>query len=183
MPAITLWAFDLPRWGMAFPVLIGASCTALALVVGFLLLGKRKQQAPPARAPQADPSVTGGPFSSGARTAPAPQADPFVTGSARERRVAARREGAVVEVRVAPPGQEAAAGRAWVVDRSLGGICLKTDQAVEAGTTLNVRPCAASHLAPWVEVEVKYCEQEEDGWRVGCRFLRTPPWGVLILFG
>jgi hypothetical protein len=162
MVATALLAFDLPHWGTSFPVLIGGSCTGLAFVVGFLLLGKRKQPLP------------------GPRPTPA---DPFVNGSPSERRESSRRTGALVDVYLARPESESDPLRALVVDRSLGGLCLKTDKPVEVGALFTVRPCSASNLTPWVDIEVKHCVQEGESWRVGCRFLRTPPWGVLLLYG
>jgi hypothetical protein len=162
MAATALLAYDLPHWGMPFPVLVGLSCTGLAFVLGFLLLGRRK---PPLPGPQRS------------------RDDPFVTGSPSERRDSSRRDGSEVEVYVARPQSEAEPLRARVVDRSLGGLCLKIGQAIEVGAVVTVRPCNASNLTPSVEVEVKHCVQEGESWRLGCRFLRTPPWSVLLLFG
>jgi hypothetical protein len=35
-----------------------------------------------------------------------------------------------------------------------------------------------------VQVEVRNCRKiNSDEYELGCRFLRTPPWSVLLLFG
>jgi hypothetical protein len=164
MPATTLLRLDPAHWTTLLPTLIGVFCMGLALALGFLLLGRRK--------PSPSPGQNG---------------LPPTTGSPSERRVSPRREGNAVEVLVVRPQSAASPEdsplRARVLDRSLGGLCLQMDQAVQPGTLFNVRPCGASQFTPWIEVEVKHCAQQQESWRVGCRFLRTPPWGVLLLFG
>jgi hypothetical protein len=162
MAATVLLAFDLPHWGTSFPVLIGICCTGLAFVLGLRLLGRRKPPLPGPR--QAVP-------------------DSFLTGSPSERRESSRRSGTLVEVYVARSQSDAELLRAWVVDRSLGGLCLKLDRPLDVGAVVTVRPCETSNLTPWVDVEVKHCVQAGESWHVGCRFLRTPPWGVLLLYG
>jgi hypothetical protein len=69
-----------------------------------------------------------------------------------------------------------------VVDRSLEGLCLWSATEVPVGTVLNVRP---AHLQQggWVQVEVRRCQPDADGWELGCRYLRTPTWSVRMLFG
>lgn len=73
--------------------------------------------------------------------------------------------------------------RGWVMDRSVGGLGLHLDHAVEAGTVLMVRPAHVPAKVPWVEVRVKNARRQEETWHLGCEFIRTPPWEVLMLFG
>jgi hypothetical protein len=73
--------------------------------------------------------------------------------------------------------------QASVVDRSLGGLCLMTHVAVPVGTVLSVRPVSADNIIPWVEVEVCACRPGEDSFEVGCRFVKVPPYSILLLFG
>lgn len=99
-----------------------------------------------------------------------------------DRRVSLRRTGAVVQVAVADARKEGIEP-GWVVDRSMGGLGLHLNGPLQPGTILNVRPWDAGAMAPWVEVTVRNCWKEDDSWKVGCQFARTPPWSVLLLFG
>jgi hypothetical protein len=72
---------------------------------------------------------------------------------------------------------------AMVCDRSLGGICLEVTQAVDENTILSVRAMHADASTPWIQVEVKRCSAKKDHWELGCRFVRTPPYSQLLLFG
>ena len=35
----------------------------------------------------------------------------------------------------------------------------------------------------WSQMEVRTCRQEGTAWELGCQFVRTPSWNVLLLFG
>ena len=112
-----------------------------------------------------------------------PETDPFEVGSSAEKRSAARRKGGAVEVsvhfkeRIQPPIL------GCVVDRSIGGLRLEVPCEVPVGTILQVRPREAPPGAPWIEIEVKSCSQHKNAWHVGCAYLKTPSWSVLLLFG
>jgi hypothetical protein len=54
---------------------------------------------------------------------------------------------------------------------------------IEVGKHLNVRPINAPPITPWVEVIVKSCREANRGYEVGCQFVRTPPWAILLMFG
>lgn len=71
----------------------------------------------------------------------------------------------------------------WVVDRSMGGLCLNVEEPLDTGTILNVRPRRAPQTAPWLAIEVRSCRPEGTNWEVGCRFLKPPQWNDLLLFG
>jgi hypothetical protein len=153
-------------WGVP---MIGVAAAGLTFLVGRAVLSRRQ--------------ATGAPTKGPATAAPSlPADDPFVFGSTFERRTAARREGNPVEVTIADPaGGEPLHG--WVLDRSVGGLGLRMEVAVPVGMVLNVRPRKAPKLVPWTELEVKSCRQNGTTWEVGCQFVQTPPWSVLVLFG
>jgi hypothetical protein len=71
----------------------------------------------------------------------------------------------------------------WVIDRSLGGLCLNVEKPLNEGTILNVRPRKAPKTAPWIAVEIRSCRPDGSEWEVGCRFLKQPQWNDLLLFG
>jgi hypothetical protein len=149
----------------------GAAFTAMALFVGYSFLGRRRQA--PAR-----------PAKPREKQAPAaPPRDPFVHGSATERRLALRRTGNPREVLVSDADLTAEPYLAWVVDRSTGGLRLATGEEVAVGKVLSVRALNAPVSIPWVQAEVRSCQREEGGWEVGCQFLKTPTWSVMLLFG
>ena len=44
-------------------------------------------------------------------------------------------------------------------------------------------PTNASEQVPWIEIEVRTCRLVEDSWELGCQFVKTPQWSILLLFG
>jgi hypothetical protein len=165
----------LAAFGDLFPyiawsvLVIGIGIAGLAFMVGRALLGRGK--------------VLSLPRTSSDRAATAPTtSDPFLYGSNSERRTASRREGNMVEIAIADPaGGEPLRG--WVLDRSVGGLRLRLPAAVPVGIVLSVRPHNAPKLVPWTLLEVRGIRQEGKVWEAGCKFLKTPPWSVLMLFG
>jgi hypothetical protein len=159
------WLLDLeiPAFkGWTIPI-AGVLVSGLAYVAGTLFFGRRRAPAQPA----------------GAST----PVDPSLRGPSGERRTSSRREGSTVEVFISDAEIKTTPAQGWVVDRSLGGVCLRARTAFAVGTILSLRPCNAPSVAPWVQVEVKSCRQQENIWEVGCQFVQTPPYGVLLLFG
>jgi hypothetical protein len=120
---------------------------------------------------------------------PAPSAkkeqeyDPFVQGSATEQRRAHRRGGNPVEVLLAEQNSNTPTWRGWVVDRSVGGLCLCVPEEIPEGTLIRAMPVNAPTITPWTELEVRSCRATGDGHELGCQFVRQPPWSVLLLFG
>jgi hypothetical protein len=167
-----MWAslftdFDLPYWAIV-PV-IGLASAGLALIVGRAMFARRS-------AAKSQPM--------GKATQPAfGQSDPFIHGAAGELRTGFRRSGNPVEVRVADAEATKDLTRGWVIDRSVGGMCLALFEPIDTGTIISIRPSRGADLAPWVQVEVMSCRRATDSWEAGCRFVRTPPWSVLLLFG
>ncbi len=74
-------------------------------------------------------------------------------------------------------------GKASIVDRSFGGICVMAPEAVPTGTVLAIRPTSADDIVPWVEIEVCTCRPADRCFELGCRFVKTPPYSILLLFG
>lgn len=105
-----------------------------------------------------------------------------MTQSQPDRRSAPRRKGNRVEVFLTEdPKQPPFLG--WVVDRSMGGLCLIVEKQLSEGSTLNVRPRQAPKTAPWTAIEIRSCRPDGCEWEVGCRFLKPPQWNDLLLFG
>jgi hypothetical protein len=109
--------------------------------------------------------------------------DPFRVGSPGDKRAAARRKGNPVSILISDAAAEARPYPGLVVDRSTGGLCVLADKAVEVGTILSVRAANAPSTVPWVQVEVKNSRGTGNQWELGCQFVKTPPWSVLLLFG
>jgi hypothetical protein len=158
---------DHPFW--IFPIMVGIACAGLALVMGRNLLARRRPDPGPAT-PKPKPD-------------PTPVADPFVHGSATERRNALRRGGNPTPVLVTDQERTAEPFRAWVLDRSTGGLCLAVAEEVKPGTIFSVRAVNAPKTVPWVQVEVKSSREIDGNWELGCQFVKTPTWNVLLLFG
>ncbi len=151
----------------AWPVLlIGLGTAGLAFMVGWTTL--RRRGATTATAPGA---------------ALAPGADPFLTGPANDRRSSTRRGGHPVTVQLADPDEKASAQSGWVVDRSVGGLCLMVPQPVPIGSYWKVRPAEAPRTTPPVLVEVRTCVAAGAEWKLNCRFDKTPSYAVLLMFG
>jgi hypothetical protein len=108
--------------------------------------------------------------------------DVFLHGSASDRRAAPRRKGNSVEV-VVSAGSDRPPVHGWVVNRSVGGLCLMMEQPFEEGTTPSVRPRSALESTPWTPVEIRGCQAHGSDWEVSCRFIKAPQYNVLLLFG
>ncbi len=168
MPFALVIDLDLPRWQTAVIPVIGLLAAGFTFFAGRWALRRRRNR-PPVPPPPAEPA--------------SPDYDPFDQGSLTERRRALRRKGNSVEVLVGEGESPAEPVRGWVIDRSTGGLCLLLSEEVASGTVLSVRPRTAPPETPWVRVEVRRCKKVRSGYEVGCRYERTPPWAVLLLFG
>jgi hypothetical protein len=99
-----------------------------------------------------------------------------------DRRAVPRRKGNCVEVFLTDDSKGPPI-LGWVVDRSMGGLCLIVEKPLKEGSILNVRPRQAPQTAPWTAIEIRSCRPENVEWEVGCRFLKPPHWNDLLLFG
>src|SRR5271165_445010 len=157
MKALILLGFAELPWQLVVPLTAGLAASGVAFVMSrFFLAGSGK--AALKSAPDGKQK---------------PEFDPFVQGSPTEQRNAYRRGGNPVEVLLAKPGQQAQAVHAWVVDRSVGGLCIEACQAFAAGDFLIVRAVSAPAGTPWVDVEVKSCRQSKNEWELGCQFTKS----------
>jgi hypothetical protein len=153
--------------------IIGTATVGVAFLVCRTVLRSRVSLPP-------NPTVTESPSSI---IPPSRQnSDPFDFGSSRERRSSIRRMGGVIEVRLADAQGVTEIGQGLVLDRSMGGLGLEVNGRVEPGTVVSVRPSRTGQRSPWIQMEIVSCEGEGDCWRVGCKFVRTPPWSVMLLF-
>lgn len=99
-----------------------------------------------------------------------------------DRRIHPRRK-KLLRVQLVNPFSNAEPFSGWVVDRSLGGMCLSVDHEVEPGTHLRARPTNVPPSFPWVELRVQSVRPKDKVWELGCEFERTPTWEVLLQFG
>jgi hypothetical protein len=106
----------------------------------------------------------------------------FLQGTIRDRRCAIRRRGNSVEVRLFTAPDKTPL-RGWVLDRSVGGLCLLVEQEVAKGSTLRVRPRNASATTPGTDIIVRSCRPRGDQYELGCQFQGTPTWSLLLMFG
>jgi hypothetical protein len=156
---------DLPYQHYWLPLIIGMVAGMLCLFMGSCIGRARKRTVAPAPAPAA------------------PDHDPFVHGSLTDHRKSLRRSGNFVEILYADPQNRDVTRRALVLDRSIGGLRLAAEEEMAPDSRLVVLPVHASELVPWVEIDVRTCRRVEDCWELGCQFVKTPQWSILLLFG
>jgi len=99
-----------------------------------------------------------------------------------ERRRFPRRWGHPVEVVLSGPPDGGAVERAWITNRSAGGLRLSATQPVEVGRVVRVRASGAPDHVPWVAVEVKACAPVTGRWALGCAFAEPPAEDAMALF-
>lgn len=156
---------NLPYSEYWLPLLIGVGIGLTFLVVAKTVLGRSVRALPPPPNKQAD-------------------YDPFAQGSPTEQRKSFRRTGNPVDVQYSLVDNKKQVNLGWVFDRSVGGLGLVTAENFSAGTVLSVRPVRSGEATPWVDVTVRSSRPAEGGgFELGCQFVKTPPWSVLLLFG
>lgn len=144
----------------------------LAMVIGCLAFGVSKLMLPrrtnSVKTPEAHPERP---------------VDPCDWYCADEKRLSPRRSGNPTDVHLALPGRKETPQRAWVVDRSLGGLCLNVTEELAEGTQISILPIHAPEMTHWIDLEVRDCRKTEDGWEAGCSFRKTPPFSILLMLG
>jgi hypothetical protein len=148
---------------------LGVVVTALAFLVGHFFLSGKKAAAAPLDVTTADDPGT-------------EHKDIFLHGSYGDRRTAPRRRGNCIEVDLCEDPARPMR-HAWVLDRSVGGLCLVVEEPIAEGTQMHVRPRSAGEGAPWILIEIKGCRAHKNEWEVNCMFLQTPSWNVMMQFG
>jgi len=153
------FSFLPPVMEIAIVAIIGVGAAGLALLVGWRFLERVTTEA-------SDET----------------SADFALPGITSERRNAPRRRGNYVKAHLTDDSDMEPTD-VWVVDRSIGGLCLLTQVPLEIGSQLRVRPSITSSTLPWASVRICSCRQDRDGWMVHCQFMHLPPMNVLLLFG
>jgi hypothetical protein len=100
-----------------------------------------------------------------------------------EQRTSVRRKGKPVRILVFSGDPSETPLRAWVVNRSRGGVRIVSTKQFAAGAVLAIRTIDAPEDIPWVQVEVRNCRPKGPRWALGCKFLEQLPWSMLLLFG
>ena len=165
---------DLMRW--IGPV-AGLAAALVVFLICMLVIGWRRRTG---RALPPVPSPSAGKASAGKG---ATADDIFTHGSKTERRNAVRRGGNPIAILISDAEARSKPTNGYVIDRSTGGLCLTVPDEVMAGTVLSVRTLNAPESIPWVQVHVKSCRANAGEFELGCQFVRTPPWSVMLLFG
>jgi hypothetical protein len=110
----------------------------------------------------------------------APAATPV--GHSVERRRSPRRYGNPVQILLSDGRLADDSPRAWVMDRSKGGLGIASPHPYYQGTNLGVRVANAPPGTPIVYVQVKSCHERAGRWFLNCAFIAVPPQEVLLLF-
>jgi hypothetical protein len=152
--------FDLPAdWQPWLAPVIGLTSAGLTLFMGRTLVSRWRSRSRAA-----------------SRDTPPP------AGMRSERRKSPRRRCPAVKVVISDLDGQTRPHSAVLLDRSVGGMRLGVAEAISVGTVLSIRLDEGSPSASWPQLEVKYCFWQDDCWLVGCRFVGTPSWSVLMLF-
>ncbi len=156
---------DIPLSEYWLPLIIGMGVGVCALTVSKLAFGRKNA------------------ISKKPKPAQTFDRDPFTEGSTNEQRKSFRREGNPTQVRLAFPDRKNQPACGWVLDRSMGGIGLQVSNEYKPDEKLAVLPVNAPEMTPWVDIVVRTCRENGDGYELGCQFVKTPNWSVLLMFG
>jgi hypothetical protein len=148
----------------AVPAVVGTAVAVATLLVGVQTVIARSKSRPHKPPP------------------PRPPADEDDESFA-NRRGSVRREGSPVQVVMTSASLRGGQGSGYVLDRSTGGLRVAVKSEIPAGTALHVRAANAPESVPWVTVQVRSCRNAGPHYELGCEFVQTPPWNVLLLFG
>lgn len=109
--------------------------------------------------------------------------EPFAFGTTLEQRGTPRRKGNPVGIDITDAQAKGEPFHAVVVNRSAGGLCLETDRPIEVATIVSLRVVNAPVTVPWIQVQIRSCRPEVNNWILGCQFVKSPPWSIMLLFG
>jgi hypothetical protein len=171
--------------GLSFDYSVAPTALIVGVIAVFALaaatLGRTTQSGldPRDLLPRTQPHVT---FSHAAARSPESDTPRFLPKEPGQRRSSLRRGGNATDVEVCTQG-EVNPFAATVIDRSCGGLRLCVPRQLALHSTIRVRAAQAPEDSPWLVVDVRHCESRGDHWEVGCRFLESPPWSILLLFG
>src|SRR5262249_40585727 len=105
-----------------------------------------------------------------------------VTRGTSESRASPRRVGRSVTVQILHGMHQVEPEQGTVLDLSDGGLGLMLRRPYNPGAMLSLRPSSAGDEIPWILVDVRHCRQSGRTYRIGCKFVRSPGYGVLVLF-
>lgn len=111
-----------------------------------------------------------------------PKEDPFQIATPEDKRKTQRRIGRNVEVVLSNDRGKTLLSKAYVVDRSSGGLRLSSVNRIPVDIIIQVRATTEVTLA-WMDVRVKHCNKVKDRWEIGCEFLKPPSYTDLLQFG
>lgn len=117
------------------------------------------------------------------RDAPARAPGTVAQPKARDRRTAARRDGRPVPVQIMEEDEVTEIGVGHMMDRSHTGICFVTHFPIVSGKKVNIRPHQTGGKHAYLLVEVKHCHHVGAVWEVGCKFVKQPPWSLMMDLG
>jgi hypothetical protein len=140
---------NLAQWELWSIPVAGFICTGLVLVGGRWLLGRRHQHQP---------------------VAPKNEHNPYSAIASPKRRQTPRGRGVPSRILILDKNGPAEPFSGWVINRSIGGLCVTLIQPLEEGAILSVRPAKDALDDVWYEVLVKYCRATDTGWEMGCEF-------------
>jgi hypothetical protein len=109
--------------------------------------------------------------------------EPYAMGATLEQRGAHRRKGNPVGIQITDAEAKGEPFHGVIMNRSAGGLGLEVDRPIDVNTTVSVRVVNAPVTIPWIQVLVRSCRQQENGWLLGCQFVKPPPWSIMLLFG
>jgi hypothetical protein len=171
-------------WQMLMVPAAGVVVALAVLGAGFFFVNKRKAKT------AAIDSVTDAEEPRPRRAPPAalqglrPATDPFIQGGASELRQSPRRAGQSIRVSIQLVNDPKTVFDGYVMDRSMGGLRLQVDRSLNHNQMLNVRSTDAPESVGSIQVQVRRITQLPDkSYEIGCQFIRTPPWAVLLTFG
>ena len=142
--------FDLHllHWELWSVPVAGVICTCLVLMGGRWLLGRRQPQEVKSNDPM----------------------NPYQAMSTPKRRQTPRGRGAPTRILILDKNGPAEPFSGYVINRSIGGLCVSLVQPLEEGSVVSVRPAKELIDDTWYEVVVKYCRATDTGWEMGCEF-------------
>lgn len=111
-----------------------------------------------------------------------PSATLSASGSPEKRR-APRRGSNLAVVRITRPGSWSKSAEGWVVNKSLGGMCLCSPRKFDTDAILEITPKRQSGSDSTLEVRVVQVRTEGTRYMLHCQFTKHPPAHVLRLFG
>jgi len=104
-------------------------------------------------------------------------------GSYRDKTKSLHRTGGSVDVLITSAERPDSPVKSWVLERSINAMTLVAEEPLDAGTVAKVRPLNASAEIPWIDININECSQQGAEWRIACRFVKVPPYSILMLFG